>query len=436
MSETQSSEKTKVPPTTLELFVLKDGQRLGPYTEEEVLAKVDDGTLSESDVAMVEGKTGWLPLASFIVREPAEDAGPQAAPRLDSMLKPVSEAASRKWHYADSNNQAVGPFTTKDMLKLRSAGIVRDQTLVFEEGGSEWTPLAVILPILPPPQAAEPVANPGWSPPPIPRTVAATPPSHPANANQFPNQPATKPHAVASGKKLTKTEILVMVLATIGLGAAGVLVALHMNQPSTGDPLFMDVSLSDMLSLYERLNLTDDQHKKFIAIMEKYNAQFEALATNQTLTKEEKRVKMLDTGDIEQEDLVKLLTSEQRAQCMDEIKKRPVRRETASKNQEAAGVYRYTGPLLLNGFPMSDHGVRRTMKLTWDLHRDGTFVFEKDTGYARIAPMGMGDARTTGSWKQESMEVIIIEGGKETLRLKQDGEDLIGTDGTRFIRIR
>lgn len=58
----------------------------------------------------------------------------------------MSEPSSQKWHYADSNNQAVGPFAKEDLLKLRSAGIINDQTLVFEEGGSEWKSIESIWP--------------------------------------------------------------------------------------------------------------------------------------------------------------------------------------------------------------------------------------------------------------------------------------------------
>lgn len=58
----------------MELYIQRDGQQIGPFTEGQVLAKVEDGSLSESDLAMVEGKTQWHPLSSFIVREPSEDS--------------------------------------------------------------------------------------------------------------------------------------------------------------------------------------------------------------------------------------------------------------------------------------------------------------------------------------------------------------------------
>jgi len=66
---------------------------------------------------------------------------------------------AKKWYYANANDEPVGPLSTADLLKLRAAGIVQDQTLVIERGGSEWRPLATITTPTPPvpPRSARPL---------------------------------------------------------------------------------------------------------------------------------------------------------------------------------------------------------------------------------------------------------------------------------------
>ena len=55
----------------MEISVLKNGETLGPFDEQEILDKVETGELSEDDMAMTEGLEEWTPLRLIIVREPA-----------------------------------------------------------------------------------------------------------------------------------------------------------------------------------------------------------------------------------------------------------------------------------------------------------------------------------------------------------------------------
>lgn len=55
----------------MDISVLKNGETLGPFQEQEILDKVESGELSEEDLAMTEGLEEWTPLRLIIVREAA-----------------------------------------------------------------------------------------------------------------------------------------------------------------------------------------------------------------------------------------------------------------------------------------------------------------------------------------------------------------------------
>jgi hypothetical protein len=55
----------------MEISVLKYGETLGPFNEQEIIDKVESGELSEEDLAMTEGLEEWTPMRLIIVREAA-----------------------------------------------------------------------------------------------------------------------------------------------------------------------------------------------------------------------------------------------------------------------------------------------------------------------------------------------------------------------------
>ena len=82
-----------------------------------------------------------------------------------------------EWYYADRQGQQQGPVQTEDLLALRNAGQIGMETLVWRNGMSGWQAFATIadevLPApaaapqattpIPPPAAAEPVADGSYS---------------------------------------------------------------------------------------------------------------------------------------------------------------------------------------------------------------------------------------------------------------------------------
>jgi hypothetical protein len=49
----------------MEIYVARDGNRLGPYSDEEVRRQLAAGTLLSTDLAWTEGLTAWVPLGSL-----------------------------------------------------------------------------------------------------------------------------------------------------------------------------------------------------------------------------------------------------------------------------------------------------------------------------------------------------------------------------------
>jgi hypothetical protein len=73
----------------MDIFVAKNDQKLGPYTLEEVRARIDSGSFSWEDLGWHEALTDWQPLSRLLAALPSEGEGPPA-PRKSSGLAKTS----------------------------------------------------------------------------------------------------------------------------------------------------------------------------------------------------------------------------------------------------------------------------------------------------------------------------------------------------------
>lgn len=64
-------------------------------------------------------------------------------PRNMSHSSPAIER--RRWFYADSENQPVGPMSEENLRLLRQNGVISADTLLLPDGGSEWTPFNAVF---------------------------------------------------------------------------------------------------------------------------------------------------------------------------------------------------------------------------------------------------------------------------------------------------
>lgn len=96
-----------------------------------------------------------------------------------------------RYFYVDANNQSVGPYPLDVMQALRVAGTVKEDTLVCEEGGSEWKPCGQVM-------------------------VAPSPPTPPAIPTPAPPTEGTSAPA-ASKKSYLATWLLCLFLGYFGI---------------------------------------------------------------------------------------------------------------------------------------------------------------------------------------------------------------------------
>src|SRR3954469_18806258 len=51
------------------IYIKRDGLIMGPFSEEQTVKRYHRGEFRDSDLAMIDGMTGWHPLATYIVDE-------------------------------------------------------------------------------------------------------------------------------------------------------------------------------------------------------------------------------------------------------------------------------------------------------------------------------------------------------------------------------
>lgn len=75
--------------TAVSIYIKRDEKILGPFSEEQTVKRYDRGEFTDGDLAMIDGVTGWHPLASYIVEESAtgpaifDASGPPPLPRRE-----------------------------------------------------------------------------------------------------------------------------------------------------------------------------------------------------------------------------------------------------------------------------------------------------------------------------------------------------------------
>ncbi len=79
----------------MQIHVARDGQKLGPFSIEEVRARLSTGNLQPDDLAWAEGRTDWVPLSAFpgIAAVPVPPL-PQGVPAAPPPLQRIPSSAN------------------------------------------------------------------------------------------------------------------------------------------------------------------------------------------------------------------------------------------------------------------------------------------------------------------------------------------------------
>src|SRR3954471_17541318 len=55
--------------TEVSIYIKRDDLIMGPFSEKQTVARYHRGEFRDTDLAMIDGMTGWHPLATYIVDE-------------------------------------------------------------------------------------------------------------------------------------------------------------------------------------------------------------------------------------------------------------------------------------------------------------------------------------------------------------------------------
>lgn len=140
-------------------FVSHSSQQMGPYTVDEIVRHVAEGTLSPLDYVYDESKSDWLlflehPELAEKVKELKPKAPPQVqknsevpkkesvkAAKKGNLPSVLEEAMSHEWFILKGENK-FGPFAYTDVVKMLQQGVVYEFDFAWHEGREGWDRIA------------------------------------------------------------------------------------------------------------------------------------------------------------------------------------------------------------------------------------------------------------------------------------------------------
>ncbi|MBQ0065628.1 MAG: DUF4339 domain-containing protein [Firmicutes bacterium] len=114
-------------------FYIAAGKTVGPYSEEEMLNFIHDGTVSKNTYVWKEGNADWVYASNSLLGNFFEEPTSRESYSFEE-----ETTDSKEWYYADNGNNQHGPFTEKEMIQKIQAGIIGPKNYVWKPGLSEW----------------------------------------------------------------------------------------------------------------------------------------------------------------------------------------------------------------------------------------------------------------------------------------------------------
>jgi hypothetical protein len=96
-------------PCTMSYQIARDGETIGTYTEDELVAAVESGKIQESDLAWTEGMEEWVTVESLIEIEIIEEEEPAAAPSVPAFPVPQQAPVVKPLGTAHSTTHYTAP---------------------------------------------------------------------------------------------------------------------------------------------------------------------------------------------------------------------------------------------------------------------------------------------------------------------------------------
>lgn len=141
--------------TQTEFFVSKGEQQLGPWTVQEIAAKVAAGEVAVTDYAFDEAKNDWVALFQCdAFQEHMRAQKPKAPPKADSLSKAFSAPKAeepkkqeapvkgvQEW-YVQKGQHRYGPFSYLGVIRALQEKTVYEFDLCWKHGMGEWVRIA------------------------------------------------------------------------------------------------------------------------------------------------------------------------------------------------------------------------------------------------------------------------------------------------------
>jgi len=141
---------------SLKYYVSHESQQMGPYTVDEIVECIGQGTLSPLDYIYDEAKSDWmLFLEHHELGEKVKALKPKAPPRAQEKIeeeaprvkKPSyqgkAEAHDHEWFVLTGENK-FGPFSYTDVVKMLQQGVVFEFDFAWHEAMTGWTRIAEV----------------------------------------------------------------------------------------------------------------------------------------------------------------------------------------------------------------------------------------------------------------------------------------------------
>jgi hypothetical protein len=132
----------------MQIHVDRGGERYGPYSLEDVIAYLANGTLLPTDQAWQDGMTDWVPIEQIPgVTMPGGDPPPSPPPvaiAADSKLAvekaKTPEAGDSDEIQVTRNGEAIGPYSRDKAKEHLLAGQLLPTDWGWHDGMDEWKP--------------------------------------------------------------------------------------------------------------------------------------------------------------------------------------------------------------------------------------------------------------------------------------------------------
>jgi protein TonB len=128
----------------MNIFITKNGQQIGPYSLQELNARLALDEISGDDLCWYEGCEDWIPVSQLPGFAPSGSKQeppplPKAQPQKEAHELTSTVSSNGQWYYSQQEMK-IGPHVLNEVIKLIRANLLQRDVLVWHGGMKEWAP--------------------------------------------------------------------------------------------------------------------------------------------------------------------------------------------------------------------------------------------------------------------------------------------------------